>query len=45
MVEQCEHNWKKIYYRKIIKGKKSQSWVTILDKFICDKCLKIKGLK
>jgi len=45
MAKQCKHNWKKIYYRKITKGKKYQEWITIPNKFICDKCLKIKELK
>ncbi len=45
MVKQCEHNWKKIYYRKVIEEKESQDWVTIPNKFVCDKCLKIKELR
>lgn len=45
MVKQCKHNWKKIYYRKVVKGKTYQEWMTIPNKFVCDKCLKIKELK
>lgn len=41
----CKHHWKKIYYRKIINGKISQMWITIPDRFVCDKCLEIKELK
>ena len=44
-MEECKHNWKKIYYRKVIGIKNYQDWVTIQDKFICDKCLKIKELQ
>jgi len=40
----CKHNWKKIYYRKYIRGE-TQKWITIKNKFVCDKCLKIKELK
>ncbi len=40
----CKHNWKKVYYRRYKKGK-NQKWTTIPDKFVCDKCLKIKELK
>jgi len=45
MVKQCEHNWKKIYYRKVTEGKLYQVWKTIPNTFVCDKCLKIKELK
>jgi hypothetical protein len=41
----CIHKWKKLYYRKFEKGQKYQEWMTVPDKFICDKCLKIKELK
>ena len=41
----CKHNWKKIYYRKIVNNKKHQVWKTIQNKFICDKCLEIRELK
>jgi len=44
-MKKCKHHWKKIYYRKVVKGKKYQEWFTIPDTFICDKCLKIKRLK
>jgi len=42
--EECKHNWKKIYYRKI-NNKKIQEWITIPNKFICDKCMEIKELR
>ena len=45
MVSKCNHNWKKIYYRKINKKTKIQEWITIPNRFICDKCLEIKELK
>lgn len=33
----CEHNFKKIYYRK----RKTQEWISIPNYKVCDKCLKI----
>lgn len=45
IMKKCQHNWKRIYYRKKVKNKSYQIWKTIPNKFICDKCLKIRGLK
>jgi len=40
-----KHNWKRIYYRKKVKNKNIQKWITIKNKFVCDKCLEIRELK
>jgi hypothetical protein len=45
MKEECEHNWKKVYYRKVVIKNGSQDWKTIPNTFVCDKCLEIKQLK
>ncbi len=39
----CKHNWKRIYFRKKVGN--NRKWVTIPNKFICDKCLEIRELK
>jgi len=44
MITECNHNWKKLYFRKMKKNKEQQ-WTTIKDKFVCDKCMEIKELK
>jgi len=44
-MDKCKHKWKKIYFRKIVKDRDYQQWMTVPNKFICDKCLKIKELK
>ena len=44
-INKCVHKWKKIYYRKLVKGIDYQVWRTISNTYICEKCLEIKKLK
>lgn len=39
-----KHNFKALYYRKKRKNK-SQDWIKVSNKLICDKCLKIVKLR
>lgn len=44
MTKQCEHKWIKLYYRNKT-DKEWQSWNTVKDVFICQKCLEIRKLQ
>lgn len=42
IMECKKHEFRKIYYRK--QAKKGRSWISVKDKVICIKCLKIFNL-
>lgn len=37
MDKECEHDWKKLYFRKTI-DKPWQSWVLADELYVCEKC-------
>ncbi len=41
MAGKCNHTLQKFYYRKRIKGKKEAQWMTIPNKYYCNKCKEI----